>query len=85
MTIDNLINEQLTIRLIINVIYRMDNRALAMELCVLTIYVAYATYFILYLKMDIAFAWTTESVYGIFILLFCYWYMKKGNWQKKQI
>jgi membrane protease YdiL (CAAX protease family) len=56
-----------------------------MELCVLTIYVAYATYFILYLKMDIAFAWTTESVYGIFILLFCYWYMKKGNWQKKQI
>ena len=59
--------------------------ALAMELCVLTIYVAYATYFILYLKMDIAFAWTTESVYGIFILLFCYWYMKKGNWQKKQI
>ena len=59
--------------------------ALAMELCVLTIYVAYATYFILYLKMDIAFAWTTESVYGIFILLFCYWYMKKGNWQKKKI
>ena len=59
--------------------------ALAMELCVLTIYVAYATYFILYLKMDIAFAWTTESVYGIFTLLFCYWYMKKGNWQKKQI
>lgn len=59
--------------------------ALAMELCVLAIYVAYATYFILYLKMDIAFAWTTEHVYGIFILLFCYWYMKKGNWQKKKI
>ena len=56
--------------------------ALAMELCVLAIYVAYATYFILYLKMDI---WTTEHVYGIFILLFCYWYMKKGNWQKKKI
>ena len=59
--------------------------ALAMELCVLAIYVAYATYFILYLKMDIAFAWTTEHVYGTFILLFCYWYMKKGNWQKKKI
>lgn len=59
--------------------------ALAMELCVLTIYIAYATYFILYLKVGIAFCWTTEHIYGIFILLFCYWYMKKGNWQKKKI
>ena len=49
--------------------------ALAMELCVLTIYVTYSTYFILYLKMDIAFAWTTECVYGIFyppVLLLVY-------------
>lgn len=59
--------------------------ALALELCVLAIYVAYATYFILYLRVGIAFCWTTEHVYGIFILLFCYWYMKKGNWQKKKI
>ena len=59
--------------------------ALAMELCVLTIYVAYSMYFILYLRMDIAFAWTTECVYGIFTLIFCYIYMKKGNWQKKKI
>ena len=29
--------------------------ALAMELCVLAIYVTYATYFILYLRMDVAF------------------------------
>ncbi|MDE6988747.1 MAG: MATE family efflux transporter, partial [Bacteroides acidifaciens] len=59
--------------------------ALAMELCVLTIYIAYSMYFILYLRMDIAFAWTTESVYGIFTLILCYMYMKKGNWQKKKI
>ena len=59
--------------------------ALAMELCVLAIYVTYSAYFIMYLRMDVAFAWTTECVYGTFILLFCYWYMKKGNWQKKQI
>ena len=26
-----------------------------------------------------------QNVYGTFILLFCYWYMKKGNWQKKKI
>ena len=59
--------------------------ALAMELCVLAIYVTYSAYFIMYLRMDVAFAWTTECVYGTFILLFCYWYMKKGNWQKKKI
>ena len=59
--------------------------ALAMELCVLAIYVTYSAYFIMYLRMDVAFAWTTECVYGIFTLMFCYWYMKKGNWQKKQI
>ena len=59
--------------------------ALAMELCVLAIYVTYSAYFIMYLQMDVAFAWTTECVYGTFILLFCYWYMKKGNWQKKKI
>ena len=59
--------------------------ALAMELCVLAIYVTYSAYFIMYLRMDVAFAWTTECVYGIFTLMFCYWYMKKGNWQKKKI
>ena len=59
--------------------------ALAMELCVLAIYVTYSAYFIMYLRMDVAFAWTTECVYGTFILLFCYWYLKKGNWQKKKI
>ena len=58
--------------------------ALALELGVLAIYITYAAYFILHLRMDIAFAWTTESVYGVFILLFCYLYMKKGNWQKKK-
>lgn len=59
--------------------------ALAMELCVLAIYIAYAIYFILYLKMDIAFAWTTEMVYGIFTFIFCYQYMKKGKWTQKKI
>lgn len=59
--------------------------ALGLELCVLTIYMIYSVYIILYLKVDVAFSWTTEIVYGFFTLLFCYWYMKKGNWQKKKI
>lgn len=59
--------------------------ALALELCVLAIYIAYISYVILYLRADVAICWTTEHVYGIFILILCYWYMKKGNWQKKKI
>lgn len=59
--------------------------ALAMELCVLTIYVAYISYIILYLKADVAICWTSEWVYGIFILLFCYLYVQKGKWQNKRI
>ena len=42
--------------------------ALAMELCVLAIYVAYATYFILYLKMDVAFLGQRKAC---MVLSFC--------------
>lgn len=59
--------------------------ALGLELCVLAIYVAYITYMILYLRVDVAVCWTTEHVYGTFILILSYLYIKKGNWQKKQI
>lgn len=59
--------------------------ALLLELGVLAIYIAYTTYLILYLKVDVAWCWTTEHIYSIFILLFSYLYIKRGNWQKKQI
>ncbi|MEG1160510.1 MATE family efflux transporter [Bacteroides sp.] len=59
--------------------------ALLLELGVLAIYIVYTTYLILYLKVDVAWCWTTEHIYSIFILLFSYLYIKKGNWQKKQI
>lgn len=59
--------------------------ALLLELGVLAIYIAYTTYLILYLKVNVAWCWTTEHIYSIFILLFSYLYIKKGNWQKKQI
>ena len=56
-----------------------------MELATLVIYVAYITYTILYLKLDVALCWTSEMVYSIFILLFCWRYIKRGQWQKKRI
>lgn len=59
--------------------------ALILEFIVLAIYIAFITYMILYLRVDVALCWTTEHVYAIFILLLSYLYIKKGNWQKKQI
>lgn len=59
--------------------------ALGLELCVLTIYMVYITYIILYLRVDVALCWTSEHVYAIFNLLFSYLYIKRGNWQKKRI
>ena len=59
--------------------------ALLIECLTLFIYMAFCIYFILYLKMDVTFSWTSEIIYGGFIWLFSYIYIKKGNWQKKQI
>lgn len=59
--------------------------ALGLELAVLVVYVAYITYMILYLRVNVTVCWTTEHVYAICMLILSYWYIKKGNWQKKQI
>lgn len=59
--------------------------ALMIELATLVIYVAYITYIIFYLKIDVAFCWTSEMVYGTFILISCWWYIKRGRWQEKRI
>lgn len=42
--------------------------ALIMEMSVLVVYVAYITYLILYLRVDIALCWTSEHVYAILTL-----------------
>lgn len=59
--------------------------ALALEMVTLTIYACYITYIISYLKMDVAYAWTSEHVYSIGILTLSYYYIKKGHWQNKRI
>ncbi|MDR0893861.1 MAG: MATE family efflux transporter [Prevotellaceae bacterium] len=55
--------------------------AFVLELSTLVIYVMYITYIILYLRVDVACCWTAEYVYTIFILLFCYTYMRRGKWR----
>ncbi len=59
--------------------------ALGLETLTLIIYVGYITYIILYLKLDVAFCWTSELVYSIFILLFSWIYMKRGNWKARKV
>ena len=59
--------------------------ALIMEMSVLVVYVAYITYLILYLRVDVALCWTSEHVYAILTLILCRWYIQKGNWQQKKI
>ena len=56
-----------------------------MEMSVLVVYVAYITYLILYLRVDVALCWTSEHVYAILTLILCRWYIQKGNWQQKKI
>ena len=57
----------------------------AMELATLVIYTAYITYIILILQLDVAICWTSEMVYSSFILIFCWLYIKRGNWQGRKI
>ncbi len=59
--------------------------ALALEMITLAVYVCYITYIVSYLKLDVAFAWTSEHVYSIGILTLSYFYMKKGKWSQKKI
>lgn len=59
--------------------------AWALEMGTLVIYVSYITYIILYLRLDVALCWTSEIVYSSFILVFCWLYMKRGNWMGRKI
>ena len=59
--------------------------ALGLEMSTLVVYVAYITYIILYLKIDVALCWTSEIVYSSLIFTFCWLYMKRGNWVGKKI
>lgn len=59
--------------------------ALGLEMVTLVIYVAYITYIILYLQVDVAICWTSEMIYAGFILIFSWLYIKKGNWQGRKI
>lgn len=60
-------------------------KAFLLEIVTLVIYVAYSYFIIVYLKLDVAYCWTNEHVYALFILLFSYYYMRNGNWRDTKI
>ena len=59
--------------------------AFLLELLTLVIYTIYITIIILCLKLDVAWCWTSEHVYGSILLLSCLVYLHRSNWQNKQI
>lgn len=59
--------------------------ALGLELSSLVIYTAYITWIILFLRLDVALCWSADLVYGVFILLFCWLYIRRGKWVGKVI
>lgn len=59
--------------------------ALALEICVLVFYIFYIWFTIMHLKLPLFLSWTCEYVYGFFIFLFSFIYMKKGGWRNKVI
>lgn len=60
-------------------------KAFLLEMATLVIYVAYSYFIIVYLKLDVAYCWTNEHVYALFILLFSYYYMRSGKWREIKI
>ncbi len=59
--------------------------AFILELSTLLIYAAYITVIIQVMRLDVAWCWTSEHVYGGFLLIFCSIYMHRGRWKLKRI
>ena len=59
--------------------------AFILELSTLVIYAAYITVIIQIMRLDVAWCWTSEHVYGGFLLIFCSIYLHRGKWRLKRI
>ena len=59
--------------------------AFRLELIALTVYMAYCTVIIGWMKMDVAICWTAEHVYSGVLLACSWWYMRSGRWKNRSI
>lgn len=59
--------------------------ALAMEVITLIFYCLYLYVIGMILKMPVHICFTTEFIYYGFLMVLCFFYLKKANWQSKKI
>ena len=59
--------------------------AFFLELVTLAVYASYTFYTVLYLKVDVSVAWTSEHVYALIMLALSFAYLRWANWQNKKI
>lgn len=63
-----------------------DTRAAFMlEMAVLAVYMVYITVVILEMRVDVAWAWSSETVYGTFLFLLSGHYIRRGKWSRRRI
>lgn len=67
-----------------NAVSGTGNTAQSMRIMAVTIsiYVLYVVFMVLYKKVDISIAWTSEYIYGGMLLLLSYLYLNKQDWKK---
>lgn len=59
--------------------------ALGIEMSVLSVYICFVYLMTSIYQGSVARVWISELVYGVFLILFSYIYLKKGKWQLKSI
>ncbi len=59
--------------------------ALRFEIFTLIFYMAYMWLVIIFLRLSVAVAWTTEHVYWIFLIALSYYYLRSGKWKDRII
>ncbi len=60
-------------------------KALLFEIFTLIAYIFYMWLIIVHLRLSVAWAWTTEHIYWIQLMLFSLFYLRRGRWKNKEI
>ena len=60
-------------------------RALLFEVVALSVYLLYTWYIIVFLRLSVTWAWTTEHVYWGQLLIFSLFYLRSKKWMDKKI
>lgn len=59
------------------------NRSMRIMLVTMIAYMLYVITMVMWLKLDVSIAWTSEYIYGGLLLLLSFIYLKKRNWNKR--